>query len=142
MSLFFLFHAYVAEELSLYIRKRGLVIRKEVIKSGGRVVGEYLYIKHGLFEAEAEYDVEDGVLYYLQICWFKRCFIWYDGEPDAVPPMKLLKKAIAVFKELSGFSSVATVAVNTITSYLRRSSRLRSSDLAHPGSYDVGFKKI
>jgi len=132
----------VAEELSLYIRKGGLVIRKEIIKSGGRVAGEYLYVRHGLFEAEAEYDVEDDVLYYLQICWFKRCFIWYDGEPDAAPPMQLLKKAIAVFKELSGFSNVAAVVVKTIASYIRRSSRLRSSDPAHLGSYGAGFKKI
>jgi len=142
MALFFLSHVYVAEELSLYIKKGGLVIRKEVIKSGDKVAGEYLYVRRGLFEAEAEYDVEDDVLYYLQICWFKRCFIWYDGEPDAVPPMKLLKKAIAVFKELSGFSNVAAVVVKTIASYICRSSRLRFSDLAHLGSYGTGFKKI
>ena len=124
-------YVYVSEELAVLIRMGGLVIRKVMIKRGEEVVGEYIYVRKGLFEAEAEYDVEDGVLYYFQVCWFKNCVVWYDGEPDREPSLMLIRRAFLILRELSAFSTAAKAAADLLASYKSRSSHVSSSDLAH-----------
>ncbi|AAL62985.1 hypothetical protein [Pyrobaculum aerophilum] len=121
----------MSEELTLLVRRRGLLIKKALIKHNGRAVGEYIYVKRGLFEAEAEFDLEDGVLYYLQICWFRRCSVWFDGEPDRPPAAALIKKALAILSEMASFSEAAKAALRAVASWKSRSSQFRTSDLTH-----------
>jgi len=125
-------YVYVSEELAVLIRRGGLTIKKTFLRRGDATVGEYIFVKRGLFEAEAEYDLEDRVLYYLQICWFGRCAVWFDGEPDRKPSPVLVKRAIAFFRELSGFSHAAKAALRVLLSSISRSSPLSTSDLIHP----------
>ncbi len=115
-------YLYVSEELAVLIRRGGLTIRKTYLRRGDAVVGEYIFVKRGLFEVEAEYDLEDRVLYYLQICWFGRCVVWFNGEPDRKPSPALVKRAIAFFRELSGFSYAAKAALRVLSSSISRSS--------------------
>ncbi|WP_245521961.1 hypothetical protein [Pyrobaculum neutrophilum] len=122
---------YVSEIPVVLIRRRGLVVKKSVIERGGSPVGEYIYVKRGLFEAEAEYDLEDGVLYYLQVCWLGTCAVWYDGEPDRPVPPHLARRALAYFGELAKFSHAAVAAMRVLTSSLGHSSPLSTSDLTH-----------
>ena len=112
----------MSEELAVLIRRGGLTIKKTHLRRGDAVVGEYIFVKRGLFEAEAEYDLEDRVLYYLQICWFGRCVVWFNGEPDRKPSPALVKRAIAFFRELSGFSYAAKAALRVLSSSISRSS--------------------
>ncbi|MEM4838594.1 MAG: hypothetical protein QXD65_02825, partial [Pyrobaculum sp.] len=91
----------MSEETTIFIKRGPLIIKKVIIKKGGRAIGEYIFVKKGLFESEAEYDIEEGVLYYLQLCWLGRCTIWFEGEPDRNPPRQLLEKAKRVFTELA-----------------------------------------
>ncbi|MEZ0318604.1 MAG: hypothetical protein ABWK05_01235 [Pyrobaculum sp.] len=121
----------MSEELAVLIRAGSLVIRKVLVKRGKKVAGEYIYVRKGLFEAEAEYDVEDGILYYFQVCWFKKCVVWYDGEPDREPSLSLIRRAFLILRELSAFSTAAKVAADLLASYNSRSSHVSSSDLAH-----------
>ena len=121
----------MSEELAVLIRRGGLIIRKTFLRRGDAIVGEYIFVKRGLFEAEAEYDLEDRVLYYLQICWFGRCAVWFDGEPDRKPSLVLVKRAIAFFRELSKFSHAAKAALRVLSSSISRSSPLSTSDLIH-----------
>jgi hypothetical protein len=130
-NLVFAVYVYVSEELAVLIRRGGLTIKKTHLRRGDAVVGEYIFVKRGLFEAEAEYDLEDRVLYYLQICWFGRCAVWFDGEPDRKPSPALVKRAIAFFRELSGFSYAAKAALRVLSSSISRSSPLSTSDLIH-----------
>ena len=126
-------YVYVSEELAVLIRRGGLTIKKTHLRRGDAVVGEYIFVKRGLFEAEAEYDLEDRVLYYLQICWLGRCVVWYDGEPDRKPSPALVKRAITFFRELAQFSYAAKAALRVLSSYISRSSPLSTSDLIHLG---------
>ncbi|ABL87830.1 conserved hypothetical protein [Pyrobaculum islandicum DSM 4184] len=109
-----LLYVYVSEVPVLLIRRRGLVVRKTLIKHNNAIIGEYIYVRRGLFEAEAEYDLEDGVLYYLQICWFNRCITWFEGEPDKMPPLPLLERARKFFGELAKFSQAAEAALKLL----------------------------
>jgi len=126
-------YVYVSEELAVLIRRGGLTIKKTHLRRGDAVVGEYIFVKRGLFEAEAEYDLEDRVLYYLQICWLGRCVVWFDGEPDRKPSPALVKRAITFFRELAQFSYAAKAALRVLSSYISRSSPLSTSDLIHLG---------
>ncbi len=121
------------EELAILIRQGGLTVRKTLLKRGGLPAGEYIFVKHGTFEAEAEYDLEEHILYYLQICWFGKCVVWFDGEPDREPSPMLVRRAVSLFRELSKFSYAAKAALRTLTSSTSRSSPLRTSDLTHQG---------
>jgi hypothetical protein len=115
-------YVYVFEELAVLIRRGGLTVSKTLLKRGDLPVGEYIFVKHGTFEAEAEYDLEEHILYYLQICWFGRCVVWFNGEPDRKPSLALVKRAIAFFRELSGFSYAAKAALRVLSSSISRSS--------------------
>lgn len=106
----------MSEELALLIRRGVLLIKKTYIKKGETVIGEYIFVKRGLFEAEAEYDIEEGVLYYLQICWLGRCYVWYNEEPDRAPPPLVVKRARKIFRELSKFSVAANAALRVLAS--------------------------
>jgi hypothetical protein len=121
----------MSEELAMLIRRSGLVIKKTVIRRGEEVVGEYIYVRRGLFEAEAEFDLEDNVLYYLQMCWLRRCYVWFDGEPDRAVPNALIKRAISIFRELGEFSVAARAVLRMLASSKSRSSHVRSSDPFH-----------
>lgn len=131
VDLVFIVYVYVSEELAVLVRRGGLVIKKTVIKRGEEATGEYIYVRHGLFEAEAEFDLEDNVLYYLQICWLRRCYVWFDGEPDRAVPNALSRRATSILKELGEFSVAARAALRILASSKSRSSRVRSSDLSH-----------
>jgi hypothetical protein len=109
----------VSEELAVLISRGGLTIKKTYLRRGDAVVGEYIFVKRGLFEAEAEYDLEDRVLYYLQICWFGRCVVWFDGEPDREPSPMLVRRAVALFRELSKFSHAAKAALRALSSFYK-----------------------
>jgi len=121
----------VSEEVTVSIRYNGLIIKKALLRRGSAIVGEYIFVKRGLFEAEAEYDIEDDVLYYLQICWLGRCIVWFDEEPDRRPPPAFVKRAVAFFRELAKFSLAAKVALRVLVSSRSRSSSFRTSDLTH-----------
>jgi hypothetical protein len=124
-------HVYVFEELAVLIRRGGLTVKKTLLKRGDLPVGEYIFVKHGMFEAEAEYDLEERVLYYLQICWFGKCVMWFDGEPDREPSPMLVRRAVALFRELAKFSYAARSALRILTSSTSRSSPVRTSDPTH-----------
>ncbi|MEM1902998.1 MAG: hypothetical protein QXR64_07480 [Pyrobaculum sp.] len=121
----------MSEETTIFIKRGPLIIKKVIIKKGGRAIGEYIFVKKGLFESEAEYDIEEGVLYYLQLCWLGRCTIWFEGEPDRNPPRQLLEKAKRVFTELAHFSHAAVAVSKLLASYSSRSSPISTSDLSH-----------
>jgi hypothetical protein len=38
-------------------------VRKTLLKRGDLPVGEYIFVRLGTFEAEAEYDLEEQILY-------------------------------------------------------------------------------
>ncbi|MFN3803689.1 MAG: hypothetical protein ACK4SY_01380 [Pyrobaculum sp.] len=119
------------EALAVYIRRGGFSIKKTVIRRGGREVGEYIYVKHGLFELEAEYDLEEGNLYFLELCWADRCSLWHEGEPDREPTPLVVKKSFQILREVAQFSYAASAAYRLIASYLSRSSAVSTSDLTH-----------
>lgn len=121
----------MSEELAVYINRDVLKVKKYSIKNGVVTIGEYIYVKHGLFEAEAEYDVEDGVLYYLQICWLNKCVVFYDGEPDHPLSPAAVRRAWAIFGELASWSQAAKATLRVLASYIRRSSPIGTSNPTH-----------
>lgn len=121
----------MSEEVAVFIKRGPLTIKKVLIRRLGHVAGEYLFIKRGLFEAEVEYDIEDEVVYYLQLCWLGRCIVWFEGEPDRKPPRHLLEKAEEIFREVAYFSRAALASLKLLASFSSRSSSLSISDLSH-----------
>lgn len=121
----------------LFLEAGGLRVEKSVIEGAGSAVGEYIYVKLGPVEVEAEYDLEDDVLYYLQVCDGGLCSTWHEGEPDRPPPRRLLKTAVRMLDEVGAFSRAARAALGALRGLARRrSSRVGTSNRAHrPRTY-------
>ncbi|MFN7105206.1 MAG: hypothetical protein ACK4M3_01255 [Pyrobaculum sp.] len=119
------------ESLAVYIRRKGLSIKKTLINHGGKAVGEYIYVRRGLFELEAEYSLEERNLYFLELCWADRCFLWHEGEPDRELTPLVVKRSLEILREVSQFSYAAREAYGLVASYLSRSSTISTSDLTH-----------
>ncbi|MFB6491256.1 MAG: hypothetical protein TU35_008505 [Thermoproteus sp. AZ2] len=113
------------EKTAVLIRARGLRLVKKYVVAGGRVLGEYIYIRVRGMEIEAEYDVEDRALYYLSICG-RSCVVWTDGEPDKAPGRNAVRRAYVILREAAKFSSAARAALRIIRRYRHSRSTHRS----------------